>query len=100
MYDFAEPSFNEDAALGWWRKPYQVVEENEKPLVFPEIVEAIPVPAKVPFPDAADALDLNPTPPASPDPASPALALDDVLSPRRRHQHHHLHLLPHPSLLS
>ena len=56
-------------------------EEDEEPLVFPEIVEAVLVPAEVHVPDAADALDLNPTPPASPDPTSPAPALDGVPSP-------------------
>ena len=49
--------------------------------MFPEVVEAAPVPVKVHFPDAADALDLNPTPPTSTHPASPALALDGVPSP-------------------
>ena len=32
---------------GWWRKSCEVGEEDEEPLVFPEIVEAVPVPPKV-----------------------------------------------------
>ena len=79
VYDVAQPSFNEEAALGWWRKPCQVAEEDEEPLVFPGIVEAAPIRAKgVHFRAAEDAIDsLDPTPPASPAPASSALASSD-----------------------
>ena len=91
VYDVAQPSFNEEAALVWWRKPCQVAEEDEEPLVFPDIVNATP--ADIHFPTEEEDIDSHdPTPPASPalassapaslDPRSPALALDGVPSPK------------------
>ena len=86
MYDVAQPSLNEETAPRWWRKPCQVGEEDEEPLVFLEIVEAAPILAKgVHFLATEDSIDnLHPTPPTqalTPAPA-PAPAIDGVPSPQ------------------
>lgn len=73
VYDVVEPSFNEVAVPRWWRKPDQVAEEDEEPLVVPDIIDADLVPTKeVHFPNAAN--DIDPTPPGPPLQAPPAPA--------------------------
>ena len=64
VYDVAQPTFNEEVMLGWWRKANPGAEKDEEPLVFRDIVdEALATAAEVHFLDVANSI--NTTPPTS-----------------------------------
>ena len=62
VYDVAQPTFNEEAVPGWWRKANLAAEKDAEPLVFPNVVnEEPPAAAEVHFPDAAASAHFTPS---------------------------------------